>query len=79
MWSAILGIIDKLLGYFKNKQDRSNKEFEIKQTEEFKKVEKAQEQAARTDENEKLVNTINSGTKEESDAALEELRKRLGE
>jgi len=78
MWAAILEIIKSFLGIFKSKEDRAAAKEKIINEAPFREAKVKQENVSRKDENEKLVATVGSGDKAKSDAALEEIRKRLG-
>lgn len=78
MWVTILEILKNLFSFLKSKKDKELEEFKIKQGEEFKRAKTAQEAANIRDEHEKLVAAANSKDKATADAALAEIRKRLG-
>ncbi len=72
---AILEIILKLLEFLTSWRGKKNKEFDIKNTEEFKKAEKKKEQVESQDANEKLVAQVKD--KAARDKAIEEIRKKI--
>lgn len=71
---AILQLIVNLLRLLGLYQEKKNKEFDIKNTEEFQRKEKVKQEIKRSDENEKLVASIDGV---EDEKALEEIRKRI--
>lgn len=67
-------LLVKLLHFLGLRQEKKNKEFDIKNTEEFQRKEKVKQEVKRSDENEKLVASIDGV---EDEKALEEIRKRI--
>ena len=79
MWMAILGIIHKILGWFKVKEERIALKEKTINTEKFQKAKEKVNEAKLKDANEKLVATVNSGDAKSKKAALDEIRRRLGQ
>lgn len=71
---AIFEFLKALLSYLGLVKERSNKEFDIKNSEEYKKKEEKIVVTKRADENEKLVAGIDG---KDDEAALNEIRKRI--
>lgn len=76
--TTLIELIKTWLGIKKLDKEKELEEWKIKQGEEFKKAKTAQEAARIRDEHEKLVAQANSDNKAVADAALEEIRRRLG-
>lgn len=74
--TVILGIIDKVLGLFKSKEERRIIEEKKKNEEPFVKAAKKQREVERIDSHEKLVRDVSDPDKKQN--SLEEIRKRLG-
>jgi hypothetical protein len=72
---AILELLSKLFSFLLLWKEKKNKEFDIKNTEEFKKVEKKKIEVKTQDENEKLVAKAKDAKAREK--ALEEIRKKI--
>ncbi len=78
MCQAILGIVDKVLGLFKTKQDREAAKEKVINEAPFIKAKENQEAAKRTDENEELVAAVDGSGSLSDRIAMDEIRKRLG-
>ncbi len=78
MCQAILGIVDKVLGLFKTKQERDVAKEKILNEAPFRKAQENQETAKRTDDNETLVSAVDGSGSLNDQAAMNEIRKRLG-
>lgn len=78
IFSLILDLLAKIFSFKASKQERDNKTFEIKNSEEFRKKEQKQKEVARQDDNERIVAGV-TGDDQVSKDALDEIRKRLGQ
>lgn len=74
MKESILAIISFILKIFGLSLEKRNKDHEIKNSEDFKKVVKKGKEVKSADDNEKLVGSINNKNKEK---VLEEIRKKV--
>lgn len=75
--NSILAIIKSWLSIFVKKKERENMEFEIKNTEEVKKVEEKRQEVVLRDKLEETVSVIKNGDENQKKLALDELRRRI--
>lgn len=72
---VVLELLSKIFSFLFLWKEKRNKEFDIKNTEEFKKTEKKKREIASQDENEKIVGRVKDEKTREK--ALEEIRKKI--
>ena len=73
--NLILSILNSLFKIKASGKEHEEKVFEAKNTPEYKEKVQKQDEVSRRDENEKLVASVDTN----KDAALDEIRKRLGQ